>query len=570
MNINKKLSQNGEHETNAGIDLYKSRNTGDLEYKDHYGKTVTIADQAFVKKSMEEVLDNIQDGFNLDFKKDSVGPKVSFTKVSGSDIDQPENRDIIIPELLEITRGNSGGGIFNYPFDEGYSNSAPAYTTWNTQYTDATNTTWAPLTNISNRTFDYWRTAIQSPSTGGGIPPQYVGMKTVMKFENPESGEIRYWLIEFTYWGVGDDNDYGFGYDRYEIFPSVFFEQPGATNTNTNTPQTIDIISEGVHLTRNTDGGSLYNILVENYNNNGVSPKNTRWNSQYTDTRPGYSDFDDLTNVKSRVYTDFDNALNGSPSSYIEANLVMHDLTTDLYWKIKFNSWDNSEQNPGGVNTWTATNAGSEYENGDYYLNGTGGTGGEFSVYVTVVDGVPTILYSGYSGYDYTVGDVITFPGDGIDNMLTIVIDSIYTSGGFSYYRQVIPQGDAIKFADGTELDTASNTLGHEIVIDANGNTIIDDTSDNLVYIPEGMKAEDFKQSIENFSGMLIVNDHYDGRVETWIAGGGDAVLLGATNLGESPCGSILVMNGAGYDWNNADALQGPFTFTVIKTRNEA
>jgi hypothetical protein len=452
MNINKKLSQNGEHETNAGIDLYKSRNTGDLEYKDHYGKTVTIADHTYVETSMQEVINNIQDGFTLDFKKDSVGPKVSFIKASGSDPDNPEHRDIIIPGLLEITRRNSGG-IFNYAYEESFDGEvSPLHTAWNTQYVDAENTTWAPLANISNRTFTVWREAIVMPS-GSSVAPQYVGIKTVMQFTNPESGETRYWLFEFTYWGIGNDDDYGFGYDRYEIFPSVFFEQPSAANTNT--PQTIDIISEGVHLTRNTNGGSLYNILVENNNNNGVSPKNTRWNSVYTDTRSQYNGFADLSNVKSRVYSSFNHALDDNVNDNIDSTkLIMHDLTTDLYWKIVFNSWDNSGADPGGVNTWTVTNAGSGYENGDYYLNGTGGTGAEFSVYITVVDGVPTILYSGYSGYDYTVGDVITFPGDGIDNMLTIVIDSIYTNGGFSYYRQVIPQGDAVKFADGTELDS--------------------------------------------------------------------------------------------------------------------
>jgi hypothetical protein len=68
----------------------------------------------------------------------------------------------------------------------------------------------------------------------------------------------------------------------------------------------------------------------------------------------------------------------------------------------------------------------------------------------------------------------------------------------------------------------------------------------------------------------LIVNDHYDGRVEYWIAGGGDGVLLGATDLGGGVCGSTLTMSGTGYEWTNEDNLTGPFTFTVVKTRNEA
>jgi len=566
MNINKKLSQNGEHETATGIDLFKSNNTGDLMYKTEYGKEVAMADQAFVKKSMEEVLDNIQDGFNLDFKKDSVGPKVSFIKVSGANIDEPENRDIIIPGLLEITRGNSGGGIFNYPLDEGYSNNAPAYTAWNTQYIDATNTNWAPLTNIANRTFTTWRNAIQAPSTGERVPPQYVGIKTVMQFTYPESGETRYWLIEFTYWGIGNENDYGFGYDRYEIFPSVFFEQPNVTNYNT--PVTVDVISAGVHLAKNHSGNILYNALIEGNGVQGVSPKNTRWNSQYTDTRAGYNGFEDLTNVKSRVYTDFDNAMNGDAFTYIETNLVMHDLTTDLYWKINFNSWDNSEENPGGIDTWSIENAGSDYEDGEAMLIATGGTGESCFVYVTITDGIPDVTYLN-PGNNYTVGDILTFSDGVTEDPLTITITAVYAIGAYSYYREVIPQGDAVKFADGTELDTAPNTAGHEITIDNYGNSIIDDTSDNLVTI-RGGNPDEFTQLIDNFSGMLIVNDHFDGRVETWIAGGGDTTLLGATNLGGDPCGSTLTMVDSGYQWANNDALEGPFTFTVIKTRNEA
>jgi hypothetical protein len=102
-------------------------------------------------------------------------------------------------------------------------------------------------------------------------------------------------------------------------------------------------------------------------------------------------------------------------------------------------------------------------------------------------------------------------------------------------------------------------------VIDADNNLIVANSATYTVDIVNGGT-----HSINNFSGMLIVNDHYDGRVETWIAGGGDTVLLGATNLGGDPCGSTLIINGSGYDWTNVDNLTGPFTFTVITTRNEA
>ena len=99
---------------------------------------------------------------------------------------------------------------------------------------------------------------------------------------------------------------------------------------------------------------------------------------------------------------------------------------------------------------------------------------------------------------------------------------------------------------------------------------LIDNSSDNLVAIPDGTVPVDFVQEISDFSGMLIVNDHYDGRVETWICGGGDGVLLGYTNVGAGPCTSTLTLISNGYEWHNNDNMQGPFTFTVIKTRNGA
>ena len=103
-------------------------------------------------------------------------------------------------------------------------------------------------------------------------------------------------------------------------------------------------------------------------------------------------------------------------------------------------------------------------------------------------------------------------------------------------------------------------------VIDANGNVIIDDTSNETIAIMG--PPINFTQVIPNFSGMLIVNDHYDGGVEMWICGGGTCTLVSSTAA--SAGGGIMAQNGNGYEWSNAQALQGPFTFTVIKTRNGA
>ena len=102
-------------------------------------------------------------------------------------------------------------------------------------------------------------------------------------------------------------------------------------------------------------------------------------------------------------------------------------------------------------------------------------------------------------------------------------------------------------------------------VVDVEGNLIIANSSDNTINVPNGGF-----HSIPDFSGMLIVNDHYDGAVELWIAGGGSTKGVAATNTMTGLPDSILQIAGTGYEWINDSNMNGPFTFTVIKTRNEA
>jgi hypothetical protein len=102
--------------------------------------------------------------------------------------------------------------------------------------------------------------------------------------------------------------------------------------------------------------------------------------------------------------------------------------------------------------------------------------------------------------------------------------------------------------------------------VDSEGNLIVADSSSNTVSVAYGDKHD-----IPNFSGMLIVNDHYDGSVELWICGGGsNAELVSRTNYG--PGAGSVDINGAinGYQWTNTSNAEGPFTFTVIKTRSGA
>jgi hypothetical protein len=303
-------------------------------------------------------------------------------------------------------------------------------------------------------------------------------MPVVMAWhEGGSPAPTRYWLIMFTEWGVGGNNQHGFAYDRWEILPEVYFEKPNGQTS------IVDKISDGVWLARQNNGG-LYNSVNEEGSLAGLSPKNTRWNSSYVDSRPGYSGFDDLSNLESRVYTSFVYALDYNVGNNIlGTELIMHDLTTDLYHKIVFSGW-------------TSNNAG----------------------------------------------------------------------GGFAYTRTVIPQSIPVKFADGSVMNTAATGGGTSgPTIDAEGNVIIADTSNDTVSVANGAT-----HIIPDFSGMLMVNDHYDGRVELWIAGGGDGILVSYSNVGAGTPTNTLTIGSNGYEWTNNDNMTGPFTFTVVKTRNTA
>jgi len=464
MNISKKRTQDGQKETAAEIDLFLSKDSGDLMYNAQYGPAVKLADKTYVDTTVAvAIAENVAEPqssihFGVDLK--TVGPKVVFTKSNyGNEV------DVIIPGELEITRGNYGG-IFNYAVEEGYQGGSPANTIWNSEFTDSTLYGWAKLGNVANRNFDNWSNSLDS-----NVGLNILDRELVMIF----SGNDRdyYFMIKFTQWTAGNNENPmggGFSYERYEFNIPVEFNRPEES------PEVVDVVSEGVIIKRDNTRG-LYNTVSETSYDSRISPRGTRWSSVHTD--PANENNRDLSNARERIYDTWNNAVNRNPQDNLGIPLIMHDLSTDLYWLVVITTWalDNEEL------------------------------------------------------------------------------------GTVQYYRTLIPLAEGIKFADGTYMTELPTTGG--TTIDADGNVIIADSSNNTVSVAAGEK-----HNIADFSGMLIVNDHYSGRIETWIAGSGDAFLLGYTAQGEGAPTSTVIMNSSnGYDWNNNDNLVGPFTFTVIKTR---
>lgn len=129
-------------------------------------------------------------------------------------------------------------------------------------------------------------------------------------------------------------------------FRKLDYDSPGSKSAQ-------DVISEGgIILTRGNVGG-LYNVQKEGGWNSGLSPEGTEWNSNYTDSIGNYG-WSDLSNVQSRKYSTFLNALDGSiGNNILYTELVMHDISQDQYWKFEFDSW--TQGDAGGGFSYTRT-----------------------------------------------------------------------------------------------------------------------------------------------------------------------------------------------------------------------
>ena len=422
-----------------------------ITYEDFKSDMVTVADPECTKK------------FGLNYN--SVGPKVSFRKPNH----QSGIKDVIIEDALIFARANNQG-IYNSYNESGYDiGVSPLDTEWNSEFTDPVNYGWGNLGQVGFRTFDTFTNALDN-----AIGANIVGKELV--FRHTPTG--RMWIIKFTEWTQGG-NGGGFAYDRYEIFPQTQFYRP------TQEPLIVDKISEGLIIKRDNNRGIYNAVLEDQYDDNGnTSPKGTEWNSIYTDSS-NYG-WHNLSQVRNRKFGTWREAVDANPPASVSdgLELVMHDLSTDLYWTVIFTAW------------------------------GQNGNNGE-------------------------VG----------------------------YTRQLIPLDCGIIFNDGTSLTTAD--LGSSTTCcytDAENNMIGIDNANNTVNVPaQG------SHNIPNFSGILIVNDHFNGGIEVWLCGGGPAtVLISSTIYGPGPGDVVIEGTINGYVWKNAHDQIGPFTFTVIRTRDTA
>lgn len=119
------------------------------------------------------------------------GPMITFEKEAGADPTDEANQDRINDDVW-ITRGNSGGQIYNIAVEDASSkNVSPLGTLW----------AQGTLDEVENLSFTPFRTAV-------GMPQNVVGKQLVMYLEEADV----YLAVEFTTWTSGQSG--GFSYMR--------------------------------------------------------------------------------------------------------------------------------------------------------------------------------------------------------------------------------------------------------------------------------------------------------------------------------------------------------------------
>tara|TARA_B100001059_G_C17612224_1_gene465165 strand:- start:254 stop:730 length:477 start_codon:yes stop_codon:yes gene_type:complete len=92
-----------------------------------------------------------------------------------------------------------------------------------------------------------------------------------------------------------------------------------------------DRISDNVWITRDNDGGQIYNIAEENSADKGKSPIGTAW---------AIGNLDQIENLN---FESFRSAV-GKPQDVVGKDLVMYLLEDDIYLSIKFKSWSQGQK----------------------------------------------------------------------------------------------------------------------------------------------------------------------------------------------------------------------------------
>jgi hypothetical protein len=188
-----------------------------------------------------------------------------------------------------------------------------------------------------------------------------------------------------------------------------------------------DVIDTGISFARDNNGQGLYNSAVEASYNASVSPANTEWN---------WSGWNNLDNVKVREYRTWREALRKKVgSNIVGAELVMHDLTNDKYYKVRFTNWD---------------------------IGGVGGANGAFTYTRELIDTTTQVGVVFEDGTNQiTASNPRDWPIVWLDNnnYTLRLIDANKTLRGYDMTLYV-PRDSDVNFPIGTEIQIFTETVG--------------------------------------------------------------------------------------------------------------
>lgn len=92
-----------------------------------------------------------------------------------------------------------------------------------------------------------------------------------------------------------------------------------------------DRITDNVWITRDNDGGQIFNIKTETADDKNASPKDTEWA------------VGTIENIDALSFQPFRDAL-GKPKEQVGTDLVVHLITDDIYLSLKITSWDEGKK----------------------------------------------------------------------------------------------------------------------------------------------------------------------------------------------------------------------------------
>jgi hypothetical protein len=243
---------------------------------------------------------------------DDIGSPVTFTKLGYED---PFLVYDDIDTGLKISR-SSNQGIFNIELETSWNSNSPGDgdrrnspegTEWNLEG-------WADLSNIKTRTYKAFYDIFD-----GNLGNKILNSECVMH----DIANDNYYAIKFTGW-TGGGNGGGFSYIRRLINKNIVFVHSAYGSE-------VDDIEPNIGITRG-ENGAIYNPYDEGSWDDDVSPGGTLWN---------FDGFEDLSNVESRIYTTFFQAISyyGIGNKIEGSEAIMKVISSGDYYKIKFLSW---------------------------------------------------------------------------------------------------------------------------------------------------------------------------------------------------------------------------------------